>query len=265
METMIDLHNHILYGLDDGAADLDESLEIARQLVSEGVERVAATPHISPEGDDRPSAELLRRRIAEVQTALDANGVPLAIVPGNELYLTPDAPALVTSGAVCRLGDGPSVLVELSLVMGQRPLYLDDVVFRLQLAGCGVVLAHPERYGFVEHDPHALDSLLERGLLLQLTAPALLGEYGPAIRRTAERLLLRGCYSLASSDRHHPGPNRSLAALRQRIEALTGRATADLLLRENPARVLEGKEVVLAEPVAPKQRTFFDRLLRREA
>jgi protein-tyrosine phosphatase len=262
---MIDLHNHILWGLDDGAVDFDESLEIARQLVVEGVQRVAATPHVNPQQDDHPSTALIRTRIRDVQAALDAQEIPLSIVPGNELYLTPDAPALVTSSQICRLGDGQSVLVELSLLMDQRPLYLDDTIFRLQLAGFQVVLAHPERYAFVQRDTQSLDAIVERGLLLQLTAPALLGEYGPPVRKTAERLLARSVYRLASSDRHHPGPNRSLAALSERIEHLTNRQTAESLLYDNPARILNGDEVAAAKPVQPRQRTFFDRILRRDS
>jgi protein-tyrosine phosphatase len=261
---MIDLHNHILWGLDDGALDLEESLEIARQFVSEGVDQVAATPHFNPEHDAGLDGVVVRTRVGELQEALHAHKISLAVVPGNELYLTPDSPALVIDGTVCRLGDGGTVLVELSLLMGQRPLYLDDTIFRLQVAGFQVVLAHPERYAFMQSDVQSLDAIVERGLLLQVTAPALLDEYGPAVRKTAERLLARGAYRLASSDRHHPGPNRSLAALSERIEQLANRQTAELLLQDNPARILAGDETIASQPVQPTQRTFFDRILRRD-
>jgi hypothetical protein len=113
----------------------------------------------------------------------------------------------------------------------KMPLYLEDTVFRLQLAGYQVVLAHPERYGFVQRDPASLDTLVERGVALQLTAPALLGEYGSAIRRTSEKLLSRGHYQMAASDRHHPGADRSLMATHTRITELAGEDQADLLLR----------------------------------
>jgi protein-tyrosine phosphatase len=189
----------------------------------------------------------------------------LSVLPGNEMYLTPQSPELLADGTVCSLGGGTTALVELSLMSGKRPLYLDDLVFRLQLGGYQVVLAHPERYGFVEKDTSALDTLVQGGLLLQLTAPALLGDYGGTIRRTAERLLRRGCYSLAASDRHHPGPNRSLAALHESITQSIDGATADMLLCENPARVLEGRPIIPAELSEDKGSSLFGRMLGRRS
>jgi protein-tyrosine phosphatase len=265
---LVDLHNHILCGVDDGAADLEESLEIARQFVSEGVTRIAATPHYN--ADNSPErrgadASTVRSKLAELQPALDDAGIALTVFPGNEIYLTTQSPDLLTAGTIFSLGGRTTALVELSLLSGKRPLYLDDLIFRLQLGGFQVVLAHPERYGFVEHEVTALDALVQGGLLLQVTAPALLGDYGGGIRRTAERLLRRGAYSLAASDRHHPGASRSLAALHERVAELSGVETADLLLCENPARVLDGEAIVRPELSDDKGGSLLDRILGRRS
>jgi protein-tyrosine phosphatase len=265
---LVDLHNHVLHGVDDGAGGLDESLDIARQFVSEGVTRVAATPHYNagnPSERRGADAHMVRSKIAELQPALDDAGIALSVLPGNEIYLTPESLDLLTARTVCSLGGGTTALVELSLFAGERPLYLDDLIFRLQLGGYRIVLAHPERYGFVERDVSALDTLVSGGLLLQLTAPALLGDYGGGIRRTAERLLRRGSYSLAASDRHHPGTNRSLAALHERITRLSDGDTADLLLCENPARVLDDESIVQSEPPADKGSSLLGRMLGRHS
>src|SRR5919199_470729 len=138
---MIDLHNHILPGVDDGAADIDESIEIARQFVSEGVVRVAATPHLDPERNNGLQAPGMGPRIVELQTALQDRGIGLTVLPGNELYLTPDAPALLEQGLAATLGRGKAVLVEVSLRADPAPLYVEDTLFRLQLAGYQPVLA----------------------------------------------------------------------------------------------------------------------------
>lgn len=265
---LIDLHNHILCGLDDGARDLRESLDIARQFVSEGVTCVAATPHYNagnPPGQRGADAATVRTKIAELQPALNDAGINLTVLPGNEMYLTPESPGLLADGTVSSLGGGATALVELSLLGGERPLYLDDLIFQLQVGGYQIVLAHPERYGFVERDVTTLDTLVAGGLLLQLTAPALLGDYGGGIRRTAERLLKRGAYSLASSDRHHPGTNRSLAALHERITQLSDADTADLLLCDNPARVLNGGAIVPSEPTADHGSSLLGRMLGRHS
>jgi protein-tyrosine phosphatase len=147
----------------------------------------------------------------------------------------------------------------------QRPLYLDDTLFRLQLAGLQPVLAHPERYSFVQRDVATVDGLVDRGVVLQLTAPALLGEYGGTVRRTAERLLLRGSYAIGSSDRHHPGRERSLSDLHNRIEELAGMDVAELLLRTNPRRLLDGQSPLPVEPAERKRPSLASRLLRRRA
>lgn len=260
---MIDLHNHILPAVDDGAADLAESVEIGRQFVTEGVTRIAATPHLDAERRNGANAPVMRERLALVRGALAAAAVPLEVLPGNELYLTPDAVRLLTSGEASTLGESRYVLVELSVTIGERPLFLDDTVFQLQLAGYSVILAHPERYAFVHRDLSALDGLRDRGVVLQLTAPGLLGGYGNDVRRVAERLLLRGVCDLGSSDRHRPNQKRSLQVMHERLTAVAGSETADLLLRENPARILDNRPVHPAEPVAASGGSVLSRLFRR--
>jgi protein-tyrosine phosphatase len=257
---MIDLHNHILPGVDDGAADLAESLEIARQFVSEGVTQAAATPHYNPEGGTGPDRIDLCRKVEALQAALVHEAIPLTILPGHELYLTPDSPSLLGSGLVAPLGTSNAVLVEVSF--DQRPLYLQDTFFHLQLAGYRPVLAHPERYAFVQRDTACVDELVEKGVILQLTAPSLLGEYGPRVRHTAEQLLRRGAFALAASDRHHPGPLRSLSELHDRLAQVADIGLADLLLQENPARLLAGRELIRAEPPKTGQPSLLARLFR---
>jgi protein-tyrosine phosphatase len=263
MAELIDLHNHILPGVDDGAATLAESVDIARQFVSEGVTRVAATPHLNPERHAGVGAEQVRRKVDEVRTALADAGVPLDVVPGNELYLVPAAPEIAKRGDVSTLGESRYLLVELSLLASGRPLFFDDTVFRLGLEEFGVILAHPERYSFVQRDISVLDEARDRGVILQLTAPALLGEYGREVRRVAEQLLRRGAYALAASDRHHPGATRSLAAMHERIAEVCDTDTADLLLCENPARVLNDAPMQEPQVSASSRPSLLDRLLGR--
>ena len=260
---MIDLHNHILPGVDDGARDLEESVEIARQVVSEGVARLAATPHLDPERNTGLPASGVRIKVAELQAALDEAGIDLTVVPGNELYLTPDAPELVESGVASPLGGGAALLVEVSLVVEQRPAHLDETLFRLQLAGYQPVLAHPERYPFVRRDVESLGRLVRRGVALQLTAPSLLGEYGPEVRETAVSVLQRGWDAVAASDRHHPGPGRSLAELHGSLAQSTSAELADLLLRTNPDRLLTGRPIVPPPRPTVNRAALFARLFRR--
>lgn len=261
-EMLIDLHNHILPGLDDGAADLSESLAMARQFVSEGVTTIAATPHLDPLNGRGTPAAAVRDGVRQLAVALEEVGISLAVLPGNEIFLTPDVPDLLRNGVAAPIASGPWVVVELPF--NHRPPYLEDALFRIEAAGFRPILAHPERYSFVQADIGILDEFVERGLVLQLTAPALLGEYSTSTRRAAEALLLRGSYALASSDRHHAGSGRSLAAMRQRIIELRDEQTADLLLSRNPAQVISGSDVTRPAPASPIYRSRWSHLLGRE-
>jgi protein-tyrosine phosphatase len=257
---MIDLHNHILPAVDDGAADITETIAIARQFVDEGVRCVTATPHYDPLHGGGPSADEVRQLVGEVRLALASASVPLEICTGHELLLTPDAVDLLNAGTVATLGGSRFVLVEVSLTALERPLYLDDTLFRLQIEGFHPILAHPERYAFVQRDPESVDNLISRGVILQLTAPALIGEYGGAVRKTAVQLLQRAAYSLAASDRHHPGPKRSLAQMAERLAALQpDEDLATLLLSTNPARVLDNREPIAPDPL-PRRNSLLGRL-----
>jgi protein-tyrosine phosphatase len=260
---VIDLHNHILPGIDDGASNLQESLEIARQFAAEGVVAIAATPHLDPlHGRGATPAEV-RERLVAVQCAVDSADLGLRLHLGQEVFLTPEVPDLLQQGRALTLAGSTYVLVEVSLVALERPLYLDAVLFRLQIIGYRPILAHPERYPFVQRDPAAATDLVGRGTAFQLTAPALLGDYGGRTRRTAERLLESGAYALAGSDRHHPGKSRSLASLAAKLAGDYDAELAALLLRENPRRVLENRALI-APAAVPRRHTFsFTRLLQR--
>jgi protein-tyrosine phosphatase len=247
--------------LDDGAHDLEESIEIARQFSREGVDRIAATPHVDAMRGTGPPRADIQLHVTRLCDTLTAAGIGLDVVAGCELYLTPDAPAWLRSGRATPLGGSNAVLVECSF--NDRPLYLEDTLFQLQLAGYRPILAHPERYAFVQRDLSLVDDLVRREVSLQLTAPSLLGEYGARVRRVAERLLQSGAYALAASDRHHPGSDRSLAALHERLMRLTDHDVADLLLRGNPAAVLEGKPLVQPDPPVAPRESYLGRFWRR--
>ncbi len=257
---MIDLHNHILPALDDGAVDLAESVEIARQFASEGVTIVAATPHLDPLRGRGPTAQQVQETVGIVQAAIKNAAIALTVLPGNELFLTPDADALVRSGRATRLAGTRFVLVEVSLTSIERPIYLDDTLFRLQLAGFKPILGHPERYSFVQRDALSVETLVARGIHLQLTAPSLQGEYGGRVRRTAQRLLQQGLYSLAASDRHHPGQKRSLADLHHRLVTMFDQELADLLVVVNPGRVLDDKDPLRPDVMEPGRSGLLNKL-----
>jgi len=198
---VIDLHSHILPGVDDGAADADASLELARAAVADGIEVLAATPHVRR---DYPTpVETMERLVRELRTALRAEEIPLELLPGGELAL--DALGRLDDDELRRFGLGGNegyLLIEFPYV--GFPLQLRDIVFGLRMRGFRPVLAHPERNGEVQASPERLEPLVEGGALVQVTAASVDGRLGRASKTAAARLLELGLAHLLASDAHAP-------------------------------------------------------------
>jgi protein-tyrosine phosphatase len=235
----VDLHCHLLWGVDDGAKTVEDSLEMARALVDVGFSTVAASPHNRPEYAPKPVAEA---RLAEARRAFAAAGIPLALEPNSENFFL-DERLLDSIGTPSGrpLGAGGYLLVEAPYT---SPLpALTDLIFRMKLKGVTPLIAHPERCMEFERDGRAADAV-QAGARLQLDVGALVGRYGPRAKKLARAFLEDGLYAVAASDLHSPVGARewvgkSIAELRARA----GEQAAQALLSANPARILAGEEL----------------------
>lgn len=237
----IDLHNHLLPALDDGAVDLEETLSMARTLAGAGYTDVATTPHHKP--DLAPAASVVETRRAEVQAILEAEGIPLRLHPGRENHLTPELIQRVEDGTVERLGAGAYVLLELPF-FGAAPR-LRDLLFRIQLRGYRPLLAHPERCAHFLERPDAAREVVDAGGHLQIEVGSVSGLYGGVAQRCAASLLDQGLVAVAATDAHRPRSTAQivtsgLAALEKRV----GPRRFALLVEENPGRVLRGESLL---------------------
>lgn len=254
---MIDLHSHILHELDDGARSLDDAVTIARAAVANGISVMAATPHGrgSIGVSTRYSVALLRERLAELRAALAAAAVPLELVAGTEIYGEPGSLELLRAGELLPYSASRAILIEFPLALSAEAAA--QLIFAFQLDGYRVVVAHPERYRFVQRDPNALIPLIERGALMQLTADALLGLQGPRMRRMAELLLRHRLVQILATDTHGPHIARMprLAEARDQAASLVGAAAAAALTEGVPAAVLADAPLSPPDP-APLRRWF---------
>lgn len=246
---MIDLHNHLLPGLDDGAPSADVTRRMLEQAARFGYGTIVATPHL-PDRLVGPYRSAVAERLAHVTGYAGDHGITVA--GGYEVFLTPDLPRRLAEGEPSTLAGTGSILVEVPFV--GWPAYTEATLFALQTAGYRPILAHPERYRAVQRDPDLAIALARRGVLLQLTLRSLVGS-SREIRRVAERLLTAGAISVVASDAH--GDDHRLAAVPAglaRLTELVGAQTTDRLARANPAAILAGAPIRPLYAVVPAER-----------
>ncbi|HET6389285.1 tyrosine-protein phosphatase [Hyphomicrobium sp.] len=196
---MIDVHCHILPGIDDGAPDIRASLRMASALIDDGVEAVVCTPHILP-GLYHNTGPLIRAATEELRSALAAAGVHLSLFSGADAHICPDFGAKLKSGEILTLADSRYVLLELP--MHVRPEPLTKFVFELMVAGYVPIISHPERLAWIEPHFSLIRRLARSGVWFQVTSGSLLGAFGRSAKYWAERLLDEGFVHLLATDAH---------------------------------------------------------------
>jgi protein-tyrosine phosphatase len=195
---MIDMHSHILPGLDDGSPDLDTSLEMARRSVADGINLMLATPHVN--GRFMPDPDEVLGAVAELNDALAREHIPLVVSPGAEIAVAELGVLDDETLGAYTLGASKTLLVESPYVDGV-PLF-DEIVFGAQAKGFRIVLAHPERSPMFRTDLEALEALVERGVMCSVTSGSMRGRFGRRVMRSTLELVRRGLVHNVSSDCH---------------------------------------------------------------
>jgi protein-tyrosine phosphatase len=253
---VIDLHVHILPGLDDGAKDAAEALEMCRIASEDGTTAIVATPHMGVDG--AASREQILAAVASLQRTVTLAGIRLRILPGADMRLEPELPQDVRAGRAVTVGDaGKHLLVEISRDV--VPPGVEGVLFELHLRGLRPIITHPERNLAVQADPDILLPLLRAGNAAQLTAGSLTGEFGRDAQRCARQLLKRRMAHFIASDAHsarHRLPR--LGEARKVAEELVGRDETAEIFEKRPDAVISGRELDLPGPVKRRRSRVKD-------
>jgi protein-tyrosine phosphatase len=234
---LIDLHCHLLPGIDDGAPDLATALEMARHAVADGVQVIACTPHIFP-GVYANTGPDIRRRIEQLQTELNAAGVDCRLVCGADAHVSPELIDGLKSGRVLSIDDSRYVLVEPPHHI--LPPNMDRFFFELLAAGYVPILTHPERMTWADANYDLLRRLVHSGAWMQVTAGSIVGRFGRQAKSLSERMLRDGMVHIVASDAHDP-VNRpplmseALPVLRR----LLGEDETANLINVRPSAILE--------------------------
>ena len=242
---MIDLHSHILPGIDDGAKDIAKSLAMARLAVADGTTHIACTPHFMP-GVYENTVQAISQLISELELALQVAEIELTLIRGGDIHIAPDIADKLTAGTLPALGTSNYFLFEPPHHV--LPPGIVQLCKGIIAAGYRPVLTHPERLTWIENHYSEICSLDEIGVVVQITAGSITGTFGARALYWAERMLDEGRVDIIASDAHNtrsrpPGLSRA----RDRIAQRLGDAAAIKMVQDNPQLILNN------QPVAPKQ------------
>lgn len=244
---MIDIHSHILPGIDDGPGSMDETLEMAWAYERAGFDTVIATPHHIPGTSWNVSPETVRKLVVHVNRILVLEGIRVRALPGMEVGLASEVPRLLSEKALLTLAGSPYVLLETPF---QRlPLNWEQTVFELTAMGYKVVWAHPERCGQLQNAPEQARRMVQVGCFFQVNWGSILGHNGSDTGDFAREMIRRGwvhCMATDSHDAVSRKPGNASTGMRA-LEDTSGQEGAALLAYENPDRILKSKAL---NPVA---------------
>ena len=212
-----DLHSHLIPGIDDGAKDLEESLDLVRSLHDLGYRRLVTTPHTMMHRFPNTTDDILRG-LDLLREAVEAAGIPVTIDAASEYYLDEHFLAAVQSEPLLTFGEN-EVLFEMSYVI--PPVELDTIIFELQSRGYIPVLAHPERYLYLHGKDEEYEKLKAKGVRFQVNINSLGGYYSKPVQKAAKRIMEKGLIDYLGSDTHH----------RRHIDALTKTLHADIVAK----------------------------------
>lgn len=233
---MIDLHCHILPGIDDGSPDMATSLEMARIAAQDGIQTIACTPHIYP-GMYENTVDGIARATEVLKLAVQRAGIPLQLTYASDTHVVPDLVEKLQNGTSPTFNGGRYFLLEPPHHVA--PPNFEDFVFRLLAAGYVPIVTHPERLSWIEQDYAVFQRLAHKGAWMQLTAGSLTGRFGNNARYWGERMLDEGLVHILATDSH--GVARRPPLLAEGVAAAAkwvGQEEAQRMVLERPTAVL---------------------------
>ena len=248
-KQMVDIHCHVLPGVDDGAKSIQESLEILRRSAASGVGTVVATPHLL-KGVYEVNYFERKEMTAELQQLANESGIDIQVKVGVECYLSPEILKDIDKLDELTINNnGKYILVELPMQI--VPSYAEEVLFNLSVRGIVPILAHPERNMMICRKPGILSDFIEKGVIVQLNAGSILGVFGRRIRKMAQILLTQRLVHVVASDMHSARSSTLDQALPM-VEKLLGSERASRMFIDAPGHIVAGEAFEKEPPLRPE-------------
>ena len=239
---MIDIHAHILPGVDDGPSSMEESIQMARLAYEDGIKMMVATPH-NRDVAGTSSSSTVRSLVNQMNQHLESEGVDFRVLLGMENHLEMDMPEQLEKGLAVPIENTHYVLVELPFEV--YPFYTDDVLVQIQLTGLRPIIAHPERTNAIQDDPQILVDLIAKGALSQITSVSIVGKFGKKVETFTKEILKRNLVHIIASDCHtayglrKPIMSEGLHAAAK----VVGYVAAEMMVKEIPDAVVNDRKL----------------------
>jgi len=243
---MIDMHSHILPSIDDGASSVDEAFNLINEAKKSGFEAVVLTSHYI-EGYYEADIERRENLLKSLDDNLGAKGLDIGLYLGNEIYISENIVDLLKEGKASTINNTNYVLFELPL--NQEPMFIFNIVYEMIQNKLVPILAHPERYAFVQQNPNLIYELIQRGVLMQANFGSIIGEYGEKAQIIAKKLLQNNMVHFLGSDVHRENTiYPKMPKILSELNKLISEDKIQELTNTNPKLVLQNKRIDIDEP-----------------
>ena len=239
----IDIHSHILYGIDDGSKSLEESINIIKEHVMMGFTDIVVTPHYIENSKYQTNNITKQNILNELKQELKKQNIKINLYLGNEVFVNNNLEELLKKEEISTINNSRYLLIEFP--MNEKPKDINNIIYELKIKGIIPIIAHPERYDYVEKNPNLVLEWIEEGALLQSNYGSIIGIYGSGPQKTIKKLLKKNLIDILATDIHYPNNKiyLNMDKIRKKIIKSIGEERFIELTKTNPKKIIENKEI----------------------
>ena len=239
---MKDIHCHILNGIDDGSKTIEESISIIKNAIDNGITDIVLTPHYIENSNYNCNNKDKVYLLNKLKKELKKNNLDINLYLGNEIMITKNIISLLTKGKACTINNTKYVLIEFPL--HNELSYIEDIIFELVRNNYIPIIAHPERYSYIQKDISKIDNYIELGAILQGNYQSLLGHYGGSAKKTLKKLLKENKITILASDIHHDTTDYRIEKIKKKLKrVIKSKEIIEDLLINNFDKIINNKSL----------------------
>jgi len=257
---MIDIHNHIIWDVDDGAKTIEDSIDMAKIALEDGIKKIVATPHFMEDSYHKSKEEILKKT-EKINSLLKEKHIDIEILNGHEAFFSIDIVQKIEEEKIFTINNSQYILIEFPLM--NIPQNSEKIINNIMKRGYRPIIAHPERINSVVNNPSILIPFMEMGCVTQVTSGSLLGLFGEKIKKTSEEMVRRNMVYIISSDAHNTRSRKpKLSRAYRKISELTDKKHAKEMKRRT-VQIIYNKDLEYIEPkIKTKKKSFFSQFFK---